>query len=139
MGGIMTYLKVHTASRSMFLRNIPMLSMQSSKSSKHLLKSHGDDSRKIDRFSALLVRQFAEGEVAPHPHQMAAAVTDGESHRHRAEHGRSIYRLDPVKHGVTAWAGRSFYPDHLCHDGLTHEELPTSRGSDRTRCPRAMQ
>jgi len=41
-----------------------------------LLKSHGDDSRKIDRFSALLVRQFAEGEVAPHPHQMAAAANN---------------------------------------------------------------
>ena len=79
----------------------------------------------------LLGRQFAEGEVVPHQHQMAAAVTDGESYRHRAEHRRSIYRLDPVKHGVTAWAGRSFYRDHPCHNGLTPEELikaPTPRG-----------
>jgi len=72
----------------------------------------------IDHRAELLCRQFAEGEIALHHHEMAAAVADGEVYRRRPKLRRAIDRLD-IKHGVAAWAGRWTYPDNLCHTALT--------------------
>jgi hypothetical protein len=50
---------------------------------------------------------------------MAAAIADGEVYRNRPKLRRAIDWLDPIKHGIAAWAGPWACSDNLWHTGLT--------------------